>query len=1082
MIYLLFGNEGCGKSTYILKKIKEDVKNGTPSFLIVPEQQTLAIEREIATLLPPSAQLYTEAINFTRLANKVFRETGGLKYNYISKSGKSLAMYRAVCECRDMLTVYNVAKGHEGSCVKLFLDAIGELKSYSVSLESLQNATQGMENSKLRGKIEDLLIIWTCYEKIMAEGYSDPYDDILTLAKRLNEFNYFKGKTVYVDGFYSYTRGQLDVIKHILRQAKDVYITFECPIGTKTGAIQYAKITDARDRIKALCKEYKELSFDTDYKHKGKSLGDVCENIWNFSAPPLSSHEGIELVRPRDEFDECEYVASKIKEGILKGNRYSDYAVIMRNSDTYRGIIDYCFEKSQIPHFYSAKVDIARAPVIKMIFSALNAISFYKHEDIISYVKCGYTDISEADINDLEGYMFRWNIYGKKFKNDDYWGANPDGYVAQPTPWQIKTLASVNNARDRIICYLSPLENAFTKKCTVRDATRAILGFLEAHGIKAQLQNEIEASDSRYNAYLTSQVWNLLIASLDTLVKLCGEAIVSPQDYLTLLKYALSENTLGAIPTGNDTVLIADAPTVRATGIKHAFILGVNEGVFPAEIREGSFFSDTDKITLETEGIELSSKTDMRSDDELLAFRHALSLPSESVTVSCLKGTVRGSQAQPSIAFTRLEALLCAEAVTDTSTLSSDYKIYTKDMAMEFASGSNRELSLAIRELFGMDDNDNSFSNDAICVGKENAKEIFGEHLRLSKSSIEAFASCKMKYYCDYVLRLKSGKRISFASSDIGTLNHLIIERFFEMNKREDFDASRLTDKEIEDIIDEIIKDYTLQICKGSRAGQKLKYLFNKLKKSLIVYIRSLISELSQSDFTPEFFELSLNGNGKDAPKSLKFKIGDGATASLIGTADRVDIYRKGADTYVRVVDYKSGSEKISREFISQGFGLQLFIYLFTLCRLDSCEFKNRLLADTDGKILPAGIMYFPMNISKKTVDIDMDLDSPELDELEKSTVYQRIERSGFFLDNVDIIKAQDKGEEATFLPNREKNKGNYLSLEDFESIYNELEKTVYAIGSEILSGDASASPVKIKSKPHPCDYCEHRMVCRRRN
>ena len=68
MISFIFGDEGCGKSTLILDKIKNDVENKVRSFLIVPEQQTVISEREIAAFLPPRAQLYCEATNFTRLA------------------------------------------------------------------------------------------------------------------------------------------------------------------------------------------------------------------------------------------------------------------------------------------------------------------------------------------------------------------------------------------------------------------------------------------------------------------------------------------------------------------------------------------------------------------------------------------------------------------------------------------------------------------------------------------------------------------------------------------------------------------------------------------------------------------------------------------------------------------------------------------------------------------------------------------------------------------------------------------------------------------------------------------------------
>jgi ATP-dependent helicase/DNAse subunit B len=49
-------------------RIKELTEKGIRSYLIVPEQQTVSAEREMAELLPPSAPLYFEVTNFTRLA------------------------------------------------------------------------------------------------------------------------------------------------------------------------------------------------------------------------------------------------------------------------------------------------------------------------------------------------------------------------------------------------------------------------------------------------------------------------------------------------------------------------------------------------------------------------------------------------------------------------------------------------------------------------------------------------------------------------------------------------------------------------------------------------------------------------------------------------------------------------------------------------------------------------------------------------------------------------------------------------------------------------------------------------------
>ena len=1079
MISILLGDSGHGKSTFILDMLREDAKNHTRSLLIVPEQQTVDSEKAIATLLPPSAQLYCEAINFTRLANKVFREHGGLRYNYVTKSGRSLLMYQAICECRDSFTEYKIKKGRESGYVKMFLDVIGELKTYSVSTESIENAIQGLENQHLASRLTDVLLVWRVYESLLSESFSDSYDDMLLLEKKLSEIDYFKDANVYIDSFYSFTKSQLNIIYHIINQAKNVTIALDCPKDAEKSSMQYAKIAASKDKLLSMCKRLKKdftiVPFDTDYKHKSEEIKYLSQNVWTFNAPSIDKSDKVTLALAGDEFEECEYVASQIKKLILNGERYSSIAVIMRNSDTYRGIIDYAFDKYEIPYFFSSSVDIMSMPLIKMIFSALNAISAYRAEDVISYIKCGYTDITEDELAELESYLFRWNIYGKKFLNDDYFASNPDGYTQGFSESQAKRLSLVLDARKKVLDKLSILENAFIKKQTVLGCANAVFEFLEAHSVRAQIEKEIDSAISRKDAYELSQIWNILLKSLDNLAHICGEIQASSEDFTTLLRYSLDGNKLGSIPVGEDTVIIGDAPTIRTNGIKHAFVLGVNEGVFPAEIAEDRFFSDTDKITLETVGIDLSSKSDERADDELLYFKNAISCPSDTLTVSCLKTNLKGKALQPSIAFIRLNSLLGENyKPVDASFIPAIDKIYTKSVAAEYLSHENTPVGIASSELLCTTVKSADFSNENARV--DSAPELLGSFISLSKSSIESFAYCKFKYYCSYVLRLKSSKKISFASNDVGTLNHLVIEKFFALARDEKIDASALSDEDIEKIVDDIIKSYALSVCGSSSTSNKLTYLFNKLKKSLIIYLKDLISEFGQSEFKPEYFELSLIGDGKSAPVSLKFKVGENATISLNGTVDRVDIFRKDNKTYVRIVDYKSGSEKISLEHLSRGFGMQLFIYLFTICKLRDCEFRSKLLSGTE-EIIPAGLAYFPMNMDKRKIESDIDLESSELDQLEKQTVKDKIQRSGFFLDDIEIIKAQDRELSGRFASTK---KGDLLTPEAFDSIYEQIEATINEIGTQLLSGDASAIPVKLGQKS-PCTYCEHMPICRSR-
>ena len=93
MIRFIFGAPGSGKTHRVFELLRECPDN---SFLIVPEQQTVVAERLALERLPFTAQLGFEVLNFTRLANRVFRRYGGLSYHYINPSMRSLFMWKTL--------------------------------------------------------------------------------------------------------------------------------------------------------------------------------------------------------------------------------------------------------------------------------------------------------------------------------------------------------------------------------------------------------------------------------------------------------------------------------------------------------------------------------------------------------------------------------------------------------------------------------------------------------------------------------------------------------------------------------------------------------------------------------------------------------------------------------------------------------------------------------------------------------------------------------------------------------------------------------------------------------------------------
>lgn len=1098
MIKFLFGACGSGKSTYIINEIKKDCENKRHAYLIVPEQQGVISEEALANELPSSAQLQYEVLNFSRLANKVFRKHGGLKYNYVTKSAKALIMYRAICECRESLASCKIEPGHEKSYVNIYSQAISELKAYGTTLEGLGETIEKMNNpdekvsEQLKNKLNNVHSIWASYEKLLKNSFSnDPLDDAIELVKKLKELrlknkSFFKGKSVYIDSFYSFTQSQLNIIKEIVLGAENVTFAFDCPAETPLGATQYAKIAESYKKIASICEKEKSklgkpdiVELKNDYTHKDNDdLLHLYKNIWNFNAPRKECKGNVVLAKCSDEFEECELVATKIREKIEEGCLFSDIAIIARNPSSYRGILDYTLDKYNIPHFFSAPSDLLGKPVVKMIFTALSAITSYKQDDIMSYIKCGYVGL-EPDVEaDLEAYVYRWSLQGRRcwtgLNRDDYWCANPDGYKMEFSKEQEERLKRIIEARNSVTDKLSILEEAFKKKSTVRDCAEAIFKFLEAHSTLEKLEEE-KKNSKRKLALEIVQVWKSLLSALDTLVDVCGDISVNALTFSSLLQYAFIDADIGTIPTAVDTVLIADASTVRTKNHKHVFIIGVNEGVFPATVSDSSFFNDTEKTTLETHEIYLAENTATRVDDELMFFRQGISIASETIMISGLTASIDGDKRAPSIAYTRVNDLFnnVLEIVPSTQ-LDVLSKIYTEATASGFLGQTEDELREAILRELKLNKTVSGFTNDKLSVDEKTVRRLIGNRLKLTQSAIEKFQNCHFSYYCSKFLKIRSNKRFYFDSSKIGDMFHEIFQitltKLQKMGKEE---VKNMSSKKLDMLVKKIANNYIDTICSGIVQTQRANHLFERMRVNLLVIVRHLVEEFLHSDFEAKYFELSFDGNGIDSPYPMQFKLNDGTPVILHGIADRIDVYRNDKTTYVRIVDYKTGKKEFSMSKFEEGTQLQLFIYLFALCELRDCKFKETLL-DGREELMPAGAYYLPLNIGKITEKKDL---SSVSDDVEKADFLSLVKPSGRVLDNSEIRLAQDSSVEKKFSP---ESKDSYISADAFEEMYEGMKRIISSIGTTMLSGDASVSD-DYSDFSSPCKYCEMKPFCRRR-
>ena len=175
MLHLIYGLSGTGKTTHFMQKIKENITSGQKAILIVPEQQTVEVERAMSALLPPSAQLIFEVVNFTRLANKLFRIYGGLSYHYITAGMKELFMWQALKALSPLLKEFGGRTAKDPTMPATLLSAISELKSYNITPEKLEEVSKkAEENTSFKNKLCDLSLIYRCTKAWCANPMTIP--------------------------------------------------------------------------------------------------------------------------------------------------------------------------------------------------------------------------------------------------------------------------------------------------------------------------------------------------------------------------------------------------------------------------------------------------------------------------------------------------------------------------------------------------------------------------------------------------------------------------------------------------------------------------------------------------------------------------------------------------------------------------------------------------------------------------------------------------------------------------------------------------------------------------------------------
>ena len=1038
------------------------------------------------------------------MATRVFDKCGGRAINVIEDSGKNMLIYKLLKDKGEELQYFNRISKQQGF-VGIVSKSITEFKKYNISEEILKEKELQIEDKDLNEKVSDLASIYETFNESLHKGYIDSEDILSILAEKLKECDLYNDAEIWVDEFTTFTPQQLEVLKVLAKQCKNLNITL-----CSDGEIQFTEgetdifdvIKNTENRILKMMQEnnisYKEpvnLNKENIYRFKeSKELGHIEKYFFNF---PFKIYKGnckdIRLYKANNNYSEIEWVAQDILRLVRdKGYRYKDIAVVCREIDSYDKITSVIFNEYNIPYFLDKKREILSNPLVVLIISALEIlVTNWSYESVFKYVKSGLITLETNFIDKLENYILANGIKGYKWTRDLL--ISQDEELTQE---EIEIFEYMEEIRRPII----NLYNKIKVDVTVRKYCTALYEFLlEINAFETMdkwLDNfNDKGMQDKIKEY--TQVPSIVMDMLDQAVEVLGDEVVDLKTFSKILISGFEEKEIGVIPMALDQVNIGDIARIKGRDVKALYIVGANDGVLPSANKDEGILSDEDRIELKSMGIELASDTRSRVFEEQFMVYTALTIPSNYLMITYPMADFEGKSLRPSIVIPRLKKILPRlkeESEIFNSNLFDDkYHNITAPVPTfnELIEALRREYENEEIEPYWVETfkwfeeseefkdrtkiifNGLNYTNLVEKIPREKIKRLYSNdngRLMFSVSRIEKYAQCPFSYYVQYGLKAKDRKVYEFTAPDLGSFMHDILDQFTNKIRKENILWGDLTKEKCAEIVNELVnsklKNETNSILNSNK---KYQYFSERFKKTITKSVTVISEQMRKGEF--DIFKSEFDfGDFKDSDP-IKLELPSKEIVYLKGRVDRIDKVDLNGETYIRIVDYKSGSKSFDLNELYYGLQIQLLVYLDAILKNSEQILKTQCM--------PGGILYFkidnPIIKSKKALT----------EEEIQVEVLKKLKMDGLLLKNVELVKSMDRDMEtySLIIPAAFKKDGDFTSTSSvvtesqFELLRKYVNDKMIEICEEMLSGEVKIEPCK-SSKVTYCDYCDYSSIC----
>ncbi|WNS76814.1 helicase-exonuclease AddAB subunit AddB [Bacillus sp. DTU_2020_1000418_1_SI_GHA_SEK_038] len=1128
-VRLLIGRSGSGKTDYCLNEIRAELKRdpiGNPPLIyLVPEQMTFLSEYKLITTPGLGGMIRSQVYSFTRLAWKILQETGGISRYHINSVGINMLIRKIIDEKKDSLKLFQRAADKNGF-IQQVEQMMTEFKRYCVQPEELsekqaQLTQEEHVNKALHDKLHDLELIYRSFEESLIDKYVDSEDYFRLLVEKAGQSEYLQKAEVYIDGFYSFTPQEFMIVEQLMKHCKKVTITLTLDQPFKKNPPDELHLFRMSGET---CQTIYEIAAQqglqveevilNGQKRWGKpSLKHLEEKFESRPAEGYKGETAVHIGHAANRRAEIEGIARKINRLVrTKGLRYRDIAILSRNGQDYFDIIGTIFHDYQIPYFIDQKRTMLHHPLVELIRSTLEVINGnWRYEPIFRAVKTELLFPAKLNahhlreqMDRLENYCLAYGIQGDKWTNKKRWiyrrirGLEFESFGQTDAEKEIEQ--ELNELRDMITGPILRLSRRLKKAHSGRQYCEAVYLYLEELDVPAKLESWKLEEDNKGNLVKSrehEQSWNAIMELLDQYVEMLGEEEVTLKQFASILEAGLESLRFTLIPPALDGVMAADLDMSRLSDIKAAFIIGMNDGVFPAKFSEEGLLADSDREQLLVNGLKIAPASKTRLlDEEFIAYK-AFATPSDWLFISYPLANEEGKALLPSSYIKRLTDLLpdCVhhDYLSDPAELPENEQLeyavnlhtslayLTSQMGLKkrnypiydfwwdiynYFLHHEQWRGQALKVLSSL-----NYENKTKQLKEEMSKDLYGDIIQASVSRMELFHGCPFSHFAQHGLKLKERQVFRLEAPDIGDLFHAALKYIAETVMSKKLSWTDLTRKQCEILAQEAVEMLAPKLQNEILLSSNRHYYIKRKLEQIISRASYVLSEHAKmSGFSPIGLELGFGPKGELPP--LTFPLKNGAKMELIGRIDRVDKAEDKDGVFLRVIDYKSSSKDINVNEVYYGLALQMLTYL------DIIVSHSHALIGTEAN--PAGILYFhvhnPIISTSKMLTID---------DIEQE-IFKKFKMNGLILGEENVIKLMDQtldnGDSSIISAGFKKDgtlskRSKIASKQEFEQLRQYVRKMYTKTGNQITEGKVDISPYKMKDKT-PCTFCSFKPVC----